>query len=151
MTTRSVTVLVVGDVLGPFGLGAVDWRLPHREVRHEVVGCGAMPVPLAGRRMDRVAGANLDHLPAARLHAPHPLGDVERLADGMGMPRVARAGREADEADTHAGRRLAAGDGVDPDVAVESIRRTLRGRLLRLDLHRSSLRRTDEGHPISPL
>jgi hypothetical protein len=51
-------VLVVGDVLAPVGLGpVVAWGFGDREVSHEAVGSGAVPVPLAGRRRDDDAGA----------------------------------------------------------------------------------------------
>jgi hypothetical protein len=80
------------------------------------------------------------HSPGARLDAANALGDVQRLADRVGVPRVPRAWRKANHADANARRRFAAGEGVDPDVTNESICRALRGRLLRLNLHRLSLR-----------
>ena len=59
-----VAVLGIGHVLAPRALGslfALVQALPDREVGHEVVRCRAVPVPFAGRSVDRVARAHLDH------------------------------------------------------------------------------------------
>lgn len=44
---------------------------------------GAVLVPLVRRRVDHIAGADLDNVPAAGLHEPSSLGDVQGLPDGM--------------------------------------------------------------------
>src|SRR5438105_4703615 len=53
-------VLVVGEGVPPFGVAFGEG-----EVGHESGGCGAVPVPLAGRGDDDVAGPDPDGLPAA--------------------------------------------------------------------------------------
>ncbi len=106
-------------------LGPSSGRLPHCQVGHEMVGRGAMPVPLARRRVDRVAGADLEQLPAASLHPADSLSHVKCLAERMGMPGVARARREADDVDPDTRRRCAAGEAVHPHVADEDVRRSL--------------------------
>ena len=77
---------------------------------HEVARRGSVPMPLARRRVDGVAGPNLDDVPAARLREADALHDVQRLAHGMGVPRVSGARGEVHEARPEPGRRLAAGD-----------------------------------------
>jgi hypothetical protein len=57
-----------------------------------VVGGGAVPVPLVGRRVDDVASADLLDGAAAGLYQPLAVGHVEGLADGVGVPRGAGAG-----------------------------------------------------------
>ena len=69
-------VLVVGDVVAPRGVVV----LPHGQVGHEVVGQGAVPVLLAGRGVDGVAGAMIDD-PPPRVRRGRCLGDVEGLAE----------------------------------------------------------------------
>ena len=98
-------------------------------------GDGAMPVPLAGRRPDRVAGTDLENLAAASLDAADALGHVQRLADGMRVPPVAGTGREPDDVDADARGLLARRDHVVPGITGESFGRRLHGRLLRLDVH----------------
>ena len=82
-------VLLVGDVVAPGGLrpfGAFADSVPHGQVSHEVVGGGAVPVPLVGRRVDRLACADLDDVAAAGLDKADAVDDVQRLADGVGVP-----------------------------------------------------------------
>src|SRR6186997_165213 len=66
---RLARVLVVGEVVAPLGLA-----LGEREVGHEVVGRGAVPVPLAGWGDDHVAGTDADERPAAGLDESFALG-----------------------------------------------------------------------------
>jgi hypothetical protein len=72
------------------------------QVGHEVLGGGAVPVLLVGRRVDDVARADLGDLAAAGLHQTLSVGDVEGLADGVGVPGGAGVRREADRADPNA-------------------------------------------------
>src|SRR5215216_4871682 len=77
-------VLVVGDVLTPVGLGSlVAGGFGDGQMGHEVVGCGAMPVPLVRRRGDQVTGADLLDGAAAGLHQPPAVGDIQGLPDGV--------------------------------------------------------------------
>ena len=106
---------------------------------HEVVGRGTVPVPLAGRRVDRVAGADFDDFAAAGLDPPDAIYHVQRLADSMGMPRIPRPRREPDDVDADAGRLLASRDDIDPDIAGEDVGAALRGRHRGSDLHHAAL------------
>ncbi len=65
---------------------------PHGDVGHEVVGGGAVPVPLAGRGVDGVARADLGDLAAAGLDQAAAFGDMQRLPYGVRVPRGAGAG-----------------------------------------------------------
>jgi hypothetical protein len=58
-----------------------------------VVGGGAVPVPLPRGRVDGLAGAELDDLAAAGLGQPGPVGDVEGLPEGVGVPGGAAPAR----------------------------------------------------------
>src|SRR5262245_15724282 len=90
-------VLGIGDVLAPGRAGAlVD--LEHREVGHEAVGGGAVPVVLAGLEENAVAGVDLLDRSAAALAPADALGDVDGLAVGVGVPGRAGARREVDVA-----------------------------------------------------
>ena len=129
-------VVRVGHLLAPLGLGAVVGRLVDRDVGHEPVRRGAVPVPLPGRRQDRVPGPDLQDLAATRLDPADAVGHVQRLAHGVDVPRVAGAGREADDGGADPGRRLAADDLVEPGVAGEHVGRCLGGRPIGQDLHR---------------
>src|SRR5258708_7992877 len=100
----ALVVVLVGDVLGPAGLrsfvagdGFDDGR-----AGHEVAGCGAVPVPFAGRGTDDVAGADFPGPAAAWLAEAVAFGDAGGLADGVTVP-------------CGAGRRGESG-GADPDV-----------------------------------
>src|SRR6266536_3517104 len=128
-------ILLVGDESTPRGAVAFVVDLPHRKVGHEVVGGRAVPVPLSRRRVDHVAGADLDDLAAARLHQPTPLGHVQRLAAWMGVPGGAGARCEPDDVDAHAGVVFPPRDDVVPDVPGERLGRALDTRLPGLNLH----------------
>src|SRR5664280_373884 len=145
---RRRQVFRLAHQLAPLTLWALRGRLPDGEVRHEPIGRGAVPVPLAGRRVDRVAGPDLDDLAAPGLNPADPLRDVDGLADGVGVPRIARAGCEADDVDADARWLLATGDDVVPRVPGEGFGRRLDGGLGWLDLHRRSPL-YEEG-PLSP-
>src|SRR5271165_665129 len=95
-------VFVVGDLLSPRCAVAIVVDVEHRDVRHEPVGCGAVPVVLAGLEEDPVAGADGLDRAAAALAAADALGDEDRLAVGMGVPRGAGAGGEVDACRLHA-------------------------------------------------
>ena len=72
--------------------------LQHREVRHEAVGGGAVPVLLAGLEEDAVARADDLDRPAAALAEADAFGDVDGLAVGVRVPGCSRARREVDAA-----------------------------------------------------
>src|SRR2546421_4473456 len=61
-------ILGVGDVRSPLRLRTLAGRFPHREVRHEMVRRGSVPVPLPRRRPDRVPLPDLDDLTTTGLH-----------------------------------------------------------------------------------
>src|SRR4030088_2199074 len=115
-------VFVVGDVLAPFGLGlARIWcgALPHRQVAHETIGRGAVPMPFTRRRVHGVAGAHDDELTAAGLDQPDAVGDVQRLSDGMGVPCGSCAWCETHSIDPYARGLLTSSNDVEIDVAGE--------------------------------
>src|SRR5438128_7742110 len=113
---------------------------------HETIWSRAVPMPFARGRTDRVAGMDLDGLPAARLDEPDAFGDVHGLTDRMRMPGVTSARREANDADADPGWLLAPDQDVVPGVADERLGRGLHSRLLRLDLH-GGLLSSDRSHP----
>ena len=59
-TASALVVLLAGDVLAPVGLGslAAGDGFGDGQVGHEVAGCGAVPVPFAGRGADDAAGVD---------------------------------------------------------------------------------------------
>ena len=139
-------VLGVGHLLAPLRLRAIRGRLPHRQVRHEAVGCGPMPVPFPGRSGDGIAGMDLDDPAAAGLAPAQAIGDVERLAHGMPVPRIPGTRCEANEAHPDAGWALATDQDVVPGVTGEHVGRGLGRRLTRSDLHGRAPSCTGGGH-----
>src|SRR5437660_6648547 len=75
-----LAVLFVGDVRAPGRAVALFVHLEHREMGHEAVGGGAVPVILARREEDAVAGADDLDRPAAQLRAADAFRDVDGLA-----------------------------------------------------------------------
>jgi hypothetical protein len=82
-------VFVVGEVLAPLGVA-----FGQGEVGHERSGCGAVPVPLAGRGDDGVAGSDPDGLSAASLNEAFAFREGESLAEAVPVPRSVGAGCE---------------------------------------------------------
>src|SRR5882672_8510069 len=86
-------------------LGVADVRTPLRralgngQMRHEIAGTRTVPVLLAVRGEDDVARIDLDDLLTPGLDPAAPLGDVEGLAAGVGVPGGSGAGGEV-----HGGR-----------------------------------------------
>ena len=111
-----LAVLVVGDVLAPGRAVAVVVHLEHREVGHEAVGRGAVPVLLAGLEEDAVAGTDDLDRPAAALATADALGDEDRLAVGMGVPGGPGARREV-----NAARRQARGPDGAATVSMKTV------------------------------
>jgi hypothetical protein len=83
----------IGDQVAPLGFRSLAFAgaFPHGEVGHEMIRGGAVPVPLARRRVDGIAGPDLGDLAAAGPDQPDSLGDVQGLPAGMRVPRVAGA------------------------------------------------------------
>jgi len=77
----------------------------------------------AGLEPDPVAGPDLLDRGALALAEPEALGDEDRLAERVGVPGGAGAGREVDGGGGGGGRRRRHGDGVDVDVAAEPVGR----------------------------
>src|SRR5689334_23067901 len=73
-------VFLVGDVLAPGRALALAVHLEQRQVGHEAVGGGAVPVLLARLEEYAVAGADDLDRPAATLAEADALGDVDGLA-----------------------------------------------------------------------
>ncbi len=100
-TASALVVLLVGDVLAPVGLGspAAGDGFGDGQVGHEVAGCGAVPVPFAGRGADDGAGADCPGLAAGWLVEAVAIGDGEGLPGGVSAPCAAGRGGESDGAD----------------------------------------------------
>src|SRR5215213_1507084 len=91
-----LAVLLVSNVHAPGHGAARVVRLLHRDVDHEPVRSGAVPMILAGVKEDAVAGADLFDGGATALAAADALGDVDRLAEWVGVPGRACPRREVD-------------------------------------------------------
>jgi hypothetical protein len=63
-------VVLVAHLLAPLRFGSFGRSLVDREVGHEMVWAGPVPVPLPGRRLDGVARADLNERAAAAVHPP---------------------------------------------------------------------------------
>src|SRR5215212_8774906 len=98
-------VFLVADLLAPVGGGMVVVDLVEREVDHEAAGAGAVPVLLAGLEEDPITRADQLDRPATALAETDALGDVDRLAERVGVPGGPGAGREVDEVGLHPRRR----------------------------------------------
>ena len=85
-------VLLVTDVLAPRDGTALLVDFLHRDVGHESVRSGAVPVVLAGLEEHVVTRADHLDLPAAALAEARALGDVDGLAFGVDVPRCPRLG-----------------------------------------------------------
>src|SRR3954447_1985953 len=120
-------VLVVGHVLAPGHRAPGLVELLHRDVGHEAVRCGAVPVVLATLEEDAVAGADRLDGAALALAEADALGDEDRLAVRVGVPGGAGTGREVHERGGERGGTGGRGDGVDVDVAGEPVGGTLLG------------------------
>lgn len=90
-----------------------------RDVRHELVRGGAVPVLLARRRPDHVTRVRLEDLAAAGLDQGDARDDVEGLAQAVAVPGSPGAGCEAHGVRAGPGGLLAAVDHVGPRVADE--------------------------------
>ena len=85
-------VLFVGDLVHPVGR-----RLVYGDMGHGGGRRGAVPVLLAGRDQDDVAGTNLLDRSALPLNATRAGRDDKNLALRMGVPRSPSAGLESDD------------------------------------------------------
>src|SRR5436190_11331874 len=118
---RSGLVFLVADVVAPAGGAALLVDLLHRDVRHEAVGRGAVPVLLAGLEVDAVAGVHHLDRAAAALAAPDPLGHVDGLAERMRVPGGAGARREVHAEGLHPGGGRRHREDVDVDMPGEPV------------------------------
>src|SRR2546423_1867916 len=91
-------VLLLADVFTSRRRIAFVVDLEHREVSHEPRRSCAVPVVLARLEEHAVAGPDDLHGTAAPLRETHALGDVNRLAVRVRVPRRSRARREVDAA-----------------------------------------------------
>src|SRR5829696_6929444 len=124
---RRGAVLLVADVLAPGRGVAFVVDLHHREVGHEAVRGGAVPVVFARLEEHAVAGADDLNRPATVLAEADALGDVDGLAVRVGVPRGPSAGREVYAARLQARGARRRRDRVDEDRAGEPLARPRRG------------------------
>src|SRR5437764_12935788 len=85
-----VPILFVADLLHPVDGLAVEPFL-NRDVRHRSGRCGAVPMLLARREPDHIAGSNLLDWPGPAPRASEAGRHNERLAQRVCMPRGPRA------------------------------------------------------------
>src|SRR4051812_50218898 len=88
-----------------------------REMCHEVVGRGAVPVPFAGWGDDDVAGSDAQEWSATRLDEAFAFGDAESLSEGVAVPCGGGAWGGGDPAGGHGGGALSLGGRGGGDVA----------------------------------
>src|SRR5438105_9232391 len=92
------SVLLVADMGAPRGAVALIVDFDHREVGHEAIRRGTVPVVLVGFEEHAVARADDLDRRAATLRATDAIGDVDGLPVRMRVPRRSRARREMDAA-----------------------------------------------------
>ena len=107
-------------------MGAIE-RLLEGDMAHRAVGGGAVPVALARRDPDRVAGLDLDDLLALGLVAPDAGDHIERLAERMRVPVRAPSRKEGDTQRTDPGGIGRGDDRVLVDGAGEILGRPVFG------------------------
>src|SRR5436190_775763 len=93
-TSALARVLGVAHMLSPLDDVSPVVGLLEGDVGHEPVRSGAVPVVLAGLEEDAVAGTDLLDRAAHAPAEPDALGDPDRLAPRMRMPRGSGARRE---------------------------------------------------------
>src|SRR5262245_11174735 len=114
--------------------------LDDRQVSHEPVRRGAVPVLLGRLEEHPITGADDLDRPAAPLREPDALEHPDRLAVGVGMPRRACARRTADVAGAHRRAVRRGRDRVQVDRAREPLLRpAIRVDAVPRDLHRNLL------------
>lgn len=86
------TVLVVGDGFEPGGAVVVSGAFEQGEMGHEVAVGGAVPMVFSGRGVDGVACAHANDGAVAGDHEPDSVGNVQGLAEVVGVPVGAGAG-----------------------------------------------------------
>src|SRR5207248_3392960 len=88
---RCSRILLVGHMLAPMHGGVLIVDLVDREVDHQSVGGGPVPVVLVGFEEDAIAGTDELDRPAAALAEPNSLSDEDGLPERVGVPRRAGA------------------------------------------------------------
>jgi hypothetical protein len=84
---RGSPVVLVGDVCRPHGLLAGRGiARGDRDVRHELIRGGAVPVLLTRPGHHRVTGTQRPDRAAGGLHPAHPVHDVQHLAARVSVP-----------------------------------------------------------------
>src|SRR5690348_1913614 len=96
-----LAIFVVGDLFHPVDILAVECFLD-RDVRHGTVWRRAMPVFLAWRRPDHVAGPDFPNRSTPALHEAAPRHDDECLPERVRVPCAPCAGIERHAAARHA-------------------------------------------------
>ena len=88
---------------------AREWRSEMRreslDLRREARGCGAVPVILVWLEVDAVTWSHFFNGSSLALAEADPLGDKDRLPDGVGVPCRARSRREVDNSAQDSGGR----------------------------------------------
>src|SRR5262249_21877550 len=119
--TDLAVVLLVGDVLEPFNVLAVEVFL-QGDMHHVGIRAGAVPVLLAGRDPHGIARPNFPDRRAPELHPADAGNDVQGLAERVGVPGGPRARLEPHPCAADARRRRGFDDRVLPHRAGEGFR-----------------------------
>src|SRR5579863_9310425 len=102
--------------------------LLHRDVRHEAVLGGAVPVVLSRLEEDPVTGPDDLDRTALTLAQSDALGHEDRLAVRVGVPSGPGSRGEMHQCRREARAAAGRGDGIHVDVAGEPVGRALVGR-----------------------
>src|SRR5437667_2016011 len=119
-------VLLVADLLHPRDRTAVQ-RLLNGDMRHRGRRRSAVPVLLAGRKPDDIAGPDFLDGSTPTLRRAQAGGDDQYLAEWMRVPRGAGAGLERDARATNTCGLRRLEQRVHTDRAGEIVRRSLAG------------------------
>jgi hypothetical protein len=98
MSADRLAIVAICDVLAPGCAVPLIIDLKHGKVSHEAVGGGAVTVLLAWIEEDAVAWVDDLYWAASPLASANALGNVDRLAIGVGVPGgvgARRCGRPA--------------------------------------------------------
>ena len=128
ITAVSRAILVIGDFFHPVNDFAVE-RFLNGDMRHGCCWSRAMPMLLAWRKQDHIAGTDLLNWTTLALRPAAAGYDDQRLTQRVCMPCSSSAGLERDTGASRACRGVCLKQGIDPYRAGKPIGRSFAGRL----------------------
>jgi hypothetical protein len=128
ITAASLAILVVGDFFHPIDDFAVE-RFLNGDMRHRRCWSRSMPMLLARRKQDHIAGTDLLNWTVLALRPAAAGYDDQRLTQRVCMPCSSSAGLECDASAGRACRSVCLKQGIDPYRAGKPIGRSFAGRL----------------------